>query len=588
MKKKKIFTRFFVLYIFVGLFFLTICIRLIHLQITKSNESAEAVNHMLSLNEKVRAPRGKICDRNGVVLAGNRKGYIVLVKKSDDDNLFVTLENLARLSCTNKEELLNSAEKQGFSYNNPYVFSEDADEETITKIKESPEKYPNVEILTVPVREYFYPDTAVHLLGRCGLISQKEYESMSGYNKDDYIGKQGAEKAFESVLRGIDGVRAKEKYTKKELRKFADDIVSTPGKDVILTIDLELQKTAEEALDDVISNSYGAVGGAIVVTDVTSGEILAMASNPDYNLTEFNKKYTELSQDKQKPFFNRGLSGLYEPGSTFKPITAIASLESGKLGYEEKIKTLGKYEYFDRIFRCNIYREKGKTHGRIDVKQALSVSCNYFFYELGKRVGIDKISEYAKAFGLASPTGIEITPEEAVGTVANPQNRKDKGGYWYAGDTLQAAIGQSDNRFTPIALSNYAAALANGGTLYSAHVLKGVRDLDGKISYNEPKILNTLDISNKTMQTIEEGMLLVTKSGTAKEVFRDFPIEVAGKTGTAQVGKRTNGLFVGYAPTKAPEISFCVVVEGGASGNQAAEISKKILAKYFNTDEKGN
>ncbi|MBQ3181485.1 MAG: penicillin-binding protein A, partial [Clostridia bacterium] len=312
------------------------------------------------------------------------------------------------------------------------------------------------------------------------------------------------------------------------------------------------------------------------------------ASNPDYNLDEFSKNYKELSLNKNKPFFNRSLSGLYEPGSTFKPITAIAALESGGLSHSEKIKTLGKYEYFDRVFRCNIYREKGKTHGKIDVAEALGVSCNYFFYELAKRVGIDKISDLAKDFGLGSATGIELTQEETVGTIATPKNRKEHGGYWYAGDALQAAIGQSDNRFTPIALCNYAAALANGGTLYSAHVLKGVQDNNGQISYTEPKIINTLDISQKTLQTIREGMFLVTKSGTAKDVFSDFPQDVAGKTGTAQVNKRTNGLFIGYAPINTPEIAFCVVVEGGASGNQAAEIAKRILTKYFNINEKGN
>ena len=588
MKTKKKLTRFFAIYVFVGLFFSLILGRLFYLQVVKQSESREAVNRQLSLTIKDSAPRGKICDRNGITLAGNRSGYIVLVKKNDELSLDATLKNLTKISDIAYDELVFRMDEKGFSYNNPFVFLEDADFEIITKIKESPEKYPCVEILTAPVREYFYPDVAVHLLGRCGLISREEYENLSGYSRDDYIGKQGAEKAFEEILRGIDGVLAKEKYTKKEVKKFSKDIAPTAGKDVILTIDLELQKTAEDALDTIISNSYGAVGGAVVVSDVNSGEILVSASNPDYNLTEFNKKYNELSQDKNKPFFNRSLSGLYEPGSTFKPITAIAALESGNLDYGETIKTLGKYEYFDRVFRCNIYREKGKTHGKIDVREALSVSCNYFFYELGKRVGIDKISGLAYDFGLGNPTGIELKQEEAVGTIATPEERKNGGGYWYAGDVLQAAIGQSDNRFTPIALCNYAATLANGGTLYSAHILKGVRDLNGKISYIEPKILNTLDILPKTMQTINEGMLKVTKTGTAKEVFRDFPIDIAGKTGTAQVGKRTNGLFIGYAPADNPKIAFCVVVEGGASGNQAAEISKKILTQYFNTDEKGN
>ena len=588
MKNKKKFSRFFVLYIFAGAFFLLITGRILYLQAVKSDAANKSVESMLSLSEKSPAPRGEIFDRNGIKLATNREGFIVLVKGGDDLSLETTLKNLAKVSDTSYDELEKELKHQGFSYNNPFVFSEDADAKTITKIKETPDKFPCVEILTAPVREYFYPDTAVHLLGRCGLISKEEFEKLSGYSRDDTVGKQGAEKAFEEILRGTDGVRAKEKYTNKTTKKFVKDIEPLSGKNIFLTIDLNLQKAAEDALSDVIKNSSGAVGGAVVVTDVNSGEVLAIASNPEYNLDEFNKNYKELSKNKNKPFFNRSLSGLYEPGSTFKPITAIAALESGELSHSETIKTLGKYEYYDRVFKCNIYREKGKTHGKIDVAEALGVSCNYFFYELGKRVGIDKISDLAKDFGLGSATGIELTQEEAIGTIATPKNRKEHGGYWYAGDALQAAIGQSDNRFTPIALCNYAATLANGGTLYAAHVLKGVKDNDGKISYTEPKIINSLDILPKTLQTIREGMFLVTKSGTAKDVFSDFPQDIAGKTGTAQVNKRTNGLFIGYAPINNPEIAFCVVVEGGASGNQAAKVAKRVLTEYFNTDEKGN
>lgn len=588
MNKKVKITRFVWLYIFTGVCFLGIVLRLVFLQTISSNSSNNTVLKTLSLTEKDTAPRGKIYDRNGTILATNRQGYIVLIKKGDKNALDLTLKNLAQLFDTPIDDLKNDLTQYGFSYNNPYVFLQDADIEAVIRLKESPEKYPCVEILTSPVREYLYPDTAVHLIGRCGVISKEEFEKLSEYSRNDIIGKQGAEKAFEDILRGIDGIRAKKKYTKEKIKKFAHDTPPTPGKDIILTIDLNLQQATEEALDKVINMSKDAVGGAVVIMDVNSGEVLSMASNPDYNINEFNKKYKELSNDKNKPFFNRSLSGLYEPGSTFKPITAIAALQSGALTPDEKIKTLGKYEYFDRVFRCNIYREKGKTHGKIDVSEALSVSCNYFFYELGKRVGIDKIYHYAHSFGLNASTGIELSSEEAVGTIASPDNRKSRGGYWYAGDTLQAAIGQSDNQFTPVALCNYATALANGGTLYSAHILKGVCENENEISYTEPKILNTLDILPKTMQTIREGMLMVTKSGTAKDVFSDFVIDVAGKTGTAQRGNRTNGLFIGYAPFENPEIAFCVVVEGGASGNQAARILKEILENYYNTDEKGN
>ena len=586
MKNKKI-TRFIFLYIFTGIVFVNFIARLFYLQAVKCEESESTVLKSLSLTEKDTAPRGRIYDRNGNLLVSNRQGYIVLIKKGSEESLDLTLKNLELITSVSADELKTELKENGFSYNNPFVFMQDAEKDIVIKLKESPERYPCIEILTAPVREYLYPDVAVHLLGRCGVISKEEYEKLSGYSRNDIIGKQGVEKAFENILRGKDGVRAKEKYTNGEVKKFSESIPPEAGSDIFLTIDLNLQKSTEDALSDVIKTQKDAVGGAVVITDVNSGEVLALASYPDYNTEDFNKNYKSLSQDRKKPMFNRALAGLYEPGSTFKPITAIAALETGNLTPDEKIKTLGKYEYFDRVFRCNIYREKGKTHGRIDVKEALSVSCNYFFYELGKRVGIDEIYNFAHAFGLDSATGIELAKEEATGTIASPRERKSRGGYWYAGDTLQAAIGQSDNQFTPIALANYSAALANGGTLYSAHILKGT-EKNKKTTCTKPKILNTLDISEKTMQTIREGMLSVTKSGTAKDVFSDFPTDIAGKTGTAQKNGRTNGLFIGFAPAESPKIAFCVVVEGGASGNQAAHIIKNIIKNYSDTNEKGN
>lgn len=584
MKIKRRVSRFFVLYCLIGVFFVTAFARVFYLQILCGDSAEKTVISQLGLSVRDVAPRGKIYDRNKTVLAGNRKGYIIMIKKTNQESVAVTVKNLASHINMSYEELLYKMQEAGFSTVNPYVFSEDADLELVTKINESPEKYPSAEIITQPIREYFYPESAVHILGRCGIISREEYEARTGYNYDDYIGKQGAEKAFENILRGKNGVRAKERYTDSGAKKFFEDIPATPGKNVILTIDLPLQQAVEEALFKTVSSTYGATGGAFVITDVNSGEILASASNPDYNINEFSKKYSVLSKDKNKPFFNRCISGLYEPGSTFKPITAIASLESGTLSKDEKISTRGKYEYFDRTFRCNIYKETGKTHGTIDVCRALGVSCNYFFYELGKRTGIDEISKYASLFGLDSPTGIELASEEATGVIATPDNREKHRGVWYGGDTLQAAIGQSDNRFTPLALASYAAALGNGGKVYRAHILKGVEDLDGGITTTPTEVISAIDIKKETFDTIKKGMLDVTKNGTAKDVFSDFPISVAGKTGTSQVSKHTNGLFVGYAPIDNPQIAFCVVIEGGGTGNAAAKTAKNVLSYYFNIE----
>ena len=568
--------RFKIIYIFLGIVFLCLISRLIYLQTITVKSARSIVSARLSLTETDFAPRGEITDRNGTVLAGNRQGYILRIIKDTQEKVDVTVNNLCALMGVSVDEIRQEMKDADFSYYNPFVVSDDTSAEIVTKIKETPEKFPCAELKERPIREYFYPESAVHLLGRCGIISQEEYEKNPTYHRDDYIGKQGAEKAFEEYLRGTDGRAAVEKNG----RTFEESVPAVSGKTVALTIDLPLQLAAEKALKTTIENTYGARAGAIVITDVNSAEVLSLASYPAYNIKSFNKDYKSLLNDSRKPMFNRAIAGLYEPGSTFKPITSVAALSSGVISPADTIKTLGKYEYYDRSFRCNIYRETKQTHGTINLAQALGVSCNYFFYELGHKTGIDKIAHTAEQFGLGASTGIELSSEEATGHIAHPDNRS---AHWYAGDTLQASIGQSDNRFTPIALANYAAALSNGGKVYRAHILKSV---DGK---EQPSVLlNKADVSSDAQDAIRQGMVYVTKNGTAKEIFKNFPITVAGKTGSAQTGGKTNGLFIGYAPADEPQIAFCAVIEGAPSGNVAANTIKDVLKTYFNIGQKGN
>ncbi len=565
--------RFKIIYISLSVFFVIIGARLLYMHVFKSEDARVSVSKRLSLSEISYAKRGEITDRNGKVLAGNRQGYILRIKKDTEENVNITINNLSNLLNISPDAIRQDMVNADFSYYNPFVVSEDASYEIITAIKECPENFPSAELSVRPIREYFYPESAVHLLGRCGIISQEEYIKNPDYRRDDYIGKQGAEKAFEHFLRGTDGTCA----VKKNGKTYSTDIPATAGEDISLTIDLSLQQAVEKALFDTIEKTFGAESGAIVITDVNSAEVLAMASYPDYNIKNFNKDYKNLLKDKRKPMFNRAIAGLYEPGSTFKPVTAIAALESGVITPDTIINTLGEYEYYDRSFRCNIFRQTGKTHGRINVSQAIGVSCNYFFYELADKMGIDKIAELAEKFGLGSASGIELAREESTGTIAHPDNRST---HWYAGDTLQAAIGQSDNRFTPLALANYAACLANGGNLYKAHILKSVGGKE-----NEKVLLNKVNFSKDTIRAIHRGMEYVTKSGTAKEIFKDFPVNVAGKTGSAQTGKKTNGLFIGFAPSDNPKIAFCAVIEGAPSGNTAATAIKSAISTYF---KKGN
>ncbi len=496
---------------------------------------------------------------------------------------------------SNKEKRLIAGvrfgmEKNGFSVSAPYTILEDADMETVTKIKEHSELFPSIAVHERPVREYLYPETATHILGRVGKISGEEYNQLKseGYGRNDYIGKQGAEKAFEQYLRGTDGVSSIERQIDGESTNFIESVDPVPGNSVILTLDLDLQLAAEKSLkktvDETKTSSSSKNGGAVVAVDVNSGEILATASYPTYDITEFSEKYNEMTEDQSNPMFNRAFAGLYEPGSTFKPISTIAAIDSGVLSPDEKIETKGEYKYLDRSFKCNIFRTKGATHGTIDVSEAIGVSCNYFFYEVGRRTGIDKIAETAEKFGLGNFTGVELSGEEAKGKIATPENREKNGGKWYPGDVLQAAIGQSDNLFSPLALANYTATLANGGTNYKTKLLKAVKSKPDEfiIKSTAPEVNQTAGASKEALTAVKDGMLKVTEpGGTAYSVFSGFPVPVAGKTGSAQVPGGTNGLFIGYAPADNPQIAVSVVLENGDSGTKAARVARDVLESYF-------
>jgi len=478
-------------------------------------------------------------------------------------------------------------EQEDFSVTTPYTLAEDVSVETVTKIKEQQEFFPCVTVSQKSLRAYLYPETAVHILGRVGKISEEEYDALKskGYQKTDTVGKQGIEKAFEEVLRGTEGIEARRVNTLKKDAGFIESKEPVPGDSLILTLDLDLQQSAENALKEAMQRTENKKSGAaFAAIEVKSGEILAAASYPSYDITTFSTQYDVLVKDKAKPMFNRVFSGLYEPGSTFKPIAAIAAMESGNLKPEETIKTKGAYSYLDRKFLCNIFKSTGENHGTIAVSEALSVSCNYFFYEIGRRTGIDAIANYAEQFGLGEKTSEELSYEEARGKIATPENREKNGGKWYPGDVLQAAIGQSDNMFTPIALANYAATLANGGTNYKTRLVKAIKsEIDKRIvKTTAPSINRTADVSETTLAAVKKGMCAVTKpGGTAASVFAGFPVSVAGKTGTAQVSGGTNGLFICYAPAEDPQIAACVVLENGDSGTKAAAVARAVLETYF-------
>jgi penicillin-binding protein 2 len=493
---------------------------------------------------------------------------------------------------------------RGFSMTSPFVVAEDVDINVVTKIKERQTEFDSVIVTTDYMRNYEQGTLAAHVLGRTGKMNAEEYETYKekNYGYNDIIGKQGIEKIAEEHLRGEDGTQGVEQNVNGKVVKLVDDVAAKPGASVTLTLDSNLQRVAEESLARNIEKvrreggnpdarrGGDANAGAVVVIDIKNGDNLVNATYPTYDPAQFNKNYQTLSQDKNKPMWNRAISGTYTPGSTFKPLTAIASLECGAIGLRETIRDEGKYKFYeDYQPTCWIWNEQHRTHGNLDVSGAIENSCNYFFYEVGRRLGIDKLDEYAKKFGLGELTGIELE-EEVKGYAAGPESKQKIGRTeddkrWYGGDTIQAAIGQSIHSFTPIQLANYAATIANGGTRYKTHIIKNIRSSeDGSlVSETKPEVAEKIDLKPSTLAAVKNGMERVVDEGSASSIFQDYPIKIGGKTGTAQVGKKStnNALFIAFAPFDDPEIAVAVVMEHGLRGANAGYVAKDIFDEYF-------
>ena len=476
-----------------------------------------------------------------------------------------------------------SMEKADYSIATPFVFAEDVSATAVTALKETSFNYEGVDLREATFREYSDPSLAPHILGYVGLMSADEWEKVkdSGeYQFNDKIGKTGMEQYAESYLHGTDG---KLRVTQSAGGEVTESIVlqeMIPGKTIQLTLDRDLQLVAQNALADAIGkiNSTGgnAKGGAAVVLEVKTGEILAAANYPSYSLDDFFKSYSDLLKAENNPLFDRALNGGYPPGSTFKPLVGLAGLETGKITADEGITCLHTYRRFSGYQpSCLGY------HGWLTVSSALAKSCNYFFFEVGYRVGIQTLNDYCRQFGLGVPTGVELT--EFNGVLAGIEEREANGGVWNPGDTIQAAIGQSDNAFTPLQLATYTATIANGGTRYKAHFLKGIFDygVTKTLESDFTKVMGTVSISQSTFDTIRQGMLQVTENGTATATFGNYGIKVAGKTGTADSANKTNAMFVAFAPYDDPQIAVAIAVENGGHGSAIAPVAKDILDRYF-------
>ena len=498
------------------------------------------------------------------------------------------------------------AEVSGLSQTMLFTVADDIPVEAVTQIKERQQEFKGISVANDYIRTYDQPGLATHILGRTGKISAEEYEANknSGYGYNDIIGKQGIEKWGESYLRGVDGTTGTSRSRGGQDITVITDTDPVPGDYIVLTLDSDLQKVAEQSLANTIELIRSQSGvkakdgadcdaGAAVVLDVKTGDTLAIASCPTYDMSRFNEDYSSLIQNTAKPMWNRAVSGTYSPGSTFKPLTAIAALESGNLTTNEIIEDAGVYKFYaDYQPACWIWYEYQLTHGKQNVTQALENSCNYFFYEVGRRLGIDLMDEYAAKFGLGVHTGIELD-EETAGHMASPEYKKQvvqnvTEQSWYGGDTLQAAIGQSYSLFTPVQLANYAATIANGGTRYKVNLIKSIRSsVDGSLVKDfKPEIMEQVAMSDADIDAVKQGMKKVADEGSAAEVFANYGVQVGGKTGTAQVGDGSNNaVFIAYAPFDEPEIAVAVVLEHGVRGTNAALVAKDIFDAYFKLNQ---
>ena len=467
------------------------------------------------------------------------------------------------------------------------VLVEGIDIELISVITDG--NYAGAKVSNSSVRKYA-TSYAAHILGTVGAIDSKEELAKlgEGYTLADTVGKSGVESAFEQYLKGTDGKRVVSTNSEGKITGEYYEVEPEPGATVELTIDLELQQVVEDALAETVTNmnledGRDDRGAAAVVEKVGTGEILALASYPTYDLSTYRRSevYAELSADPAKPFQNRATSYPYAPGSTLKPLTAVAALESGATTLTEKIRDTGWWSYPNDPTGSGTWCWFRSGHGLINVIQAITNSCNYFFAEMGYRMGMDTLREYLTAFGLGEHTGIEIG--DAAGNLAQNKAGENQAPW--------AAFGQASYLFTPIQLANYIATLVSGGKHCEAHLLKAVKSYDNTqvlaVGNTDPK--NTVDISGEALTAVKKGMHDLTTTGSLAPYFKDCVVDAGAKTGTAQVSKDTenNGVFVCFAPYDDPEIAVSIVIEQGGSGSALASTAVNILNAYFSADEIG-
>ncbi len=578
-------------------------LRLWYLQLVKNAELAE-----LSQTQSVKmlrrvAPRGVIMDAKGAVLATSRAKFVVSLSPDDAKKHPETLSRLALLLGVKEDDLRGKVLPMQMGPNgmkivlrgkpfDPVPLDRDVSIKVLSQIEEQRLDLPGVVVSRDPVRYYKDNMTCAHLLGLTGLINEEQMRNpkFANYHGGDYVGRNGLEAYYESELRGEDGgeyvtVDARGR-TLRQLR--ADK--PRPGHDLKLALDMGLQRAAYDLLkaqfDGKNARHPGSHTGAIVALDPANGEVLAMVSMPSYDLNTYGEKYDALGEDETQPLFNRATSAALPCGSPFKLVTAAAGLESGKIGQYTTYFCPGYKRIGNRIFKCD------EVHRSTAFEKAIGASCNVYFYSVGEEVGPDALAEWAKRFGLGKTTGIDL-PSGRPGLIPSPSwkrkvARDPANKVWYPGETANMSIGQGDVQVTPIQLANYTAALANGGTLWRPHLVRAIMDTSGSkptvIKTIQPEARGHLGLKPENLQLIVAGMRKTMQKGGTAFASAIPGLEIAGKTGTVEIKKQRNSMFVCFAglPGEKPRIALAILVEGGGYGSEtAAPIARSLLSEYF-------
>lgn len=533
----------------------------------------------------VQAPRGTMYDRHGAVLVASRPSFAVVVTPASFSGGTASelLGAITGLATADINRLVDGGRDQPLI---PVYIKRDVDAAMVAKIEEHKDYLPGVAIAAAPVRQYVYNQLAAHVLGYLGVISAAEYQQRQsqGYRLDDFVGQAGLEQVYETVLRGVNGGQQVEVNAQGQQIRILGDKTATPGKSLVLTMDANLQKAAEDALDSALATAH-AQAGAVVALDTKSGAVLVWASRPAFDPNVFaagisGKNWQAIISNPHDPLSDRVLQNTYPPGSVFKIVTASAALELGLTTPAEVFNDQGVYMLNGWAF----YGWAPQGLGKLTLVDALAMSSDPVFYELGRRLGPDRLATYALTYGFGAVSGVEL-PGEVAGTVPTTAWKEAQFGEpWYPGESLIAAIGQGYYLVTPLQQALMLEAVANRGVVYRPYLVDKIINPDASLyQQQKPVVLRTINFQAATWDTVQAGLRAVVQRGTGAGAFAGFPVAAAGKTGSAETGHgTTHAWFACYAPVEAPAIAVAVFVEDGGEGaSSAAPVARRVLEAYF-------